>query len=320
MVVYHESEEIMTNKFNVGDKVRILNEVDSQFKIGTIGVIKGCDHSGYREWEVSVNGDSEWFDPDEIELVGPQFTNNQRITALEKEVVHLSKIVNIQGELIGDLIGKLKSFEFVLAEQSKLTSVRSSTERSTALSVTTVEDIPFFVPAPVKTANQLRAEIIEKAKGFIEESKVELTLNRGRGYVIHPGWICDLKFEVNEEKRTVVAILSWKPNHYKKSDVKARGIAKCDPSDVFNEHIGKAIALGRALGLDVGEFEQAVQPTEKVVGMDVVYNADGRDYNVRLMKKNTRCLYSKGTAAIGSYVSNCSKVVNDTHAQYEVNK
>jgi hypothetical protein len=50
----------------------------------------------------------------------------------------------------------------------------------------------------------------------------------------------------------------------------ARGIAKCDPTDVFNEHIGKAIALRRALGLEIpAEYIYAPDPTEIRVG-DVV--------------------------------------------------
>ncbi len=182
-----------------------------------------------------------------------------------------------------------------------------------------------------KTANQLRAEIIEKAKGFIEESKVELTLNRGRGYVIHPGWICDLTFEVNEKKRTVVAILSWKPDHYKKSDVKARGIAKCDPSDVFNEHIGKAIALGRALGLDVSEFEQAVQPTLAVGqivyftnshGSNIHYQIDSKEIiddepNLTIVKDYGRT--TNGTRSFATFGGNPDVkvvIINDTNAQY----
>ena len=47
----------------------------------------------------------------------------------------------------------------------------------------------------------------------------------------------------------------------------ARGIAKAAPDDCFNVHIGKAIALHRALGLEVpDEYLNAPQPTEVRVG------------------------------------------------------
>lgn len=103
----------------------------------------------------------------------------------------------------------------------------------------------------VLTNNQKRAAIIEKAKKFVEEQKDK------RGYVTAPNQItCTIDFVVNPDKRTVVALLRGIATR----NVWSKGIAKCHPHDVFNEHIGKAIALGRALGLDVSEFEQAVQP------------------------------------------------------------
>lgn len=54
-------------------------------------------------------------------------------------------------------------------------------------------------------------------------------------------------FVVNADKRTVVAIVGYKQH----SEEISKGRAKCAPGDVFNEHIGKAIALRRALGLEV---------------------------------------------------------------------
>lgn len=74
-----------------------------------------------------------------------------------------------------------------------------------------------------------------------------------------------LYFEVNKEKGAVVALLKG----INSNKLKAKGIAKCNPNDVYNEHIGKAIALGRALGKDVSEFENAVQPDEIVIGHSI---------------------------------------------------
>lgn len=121
-----------------------------------------------------------------------------------------------------------------------------------------------------KSANQLRAEIIEKAKVFVKINSTRSHRNvetmkpiDGKGLVsVYFGHSDKLEFVVNVEKRTVVALIKG----LNSNTLFHRGIAKCDPSDVFNEHIGRAIALGRALSLDVSEFEQAVQPTEVVVG------------------------------------------------------
>src|SRR5699024_6527622 len=67
------------------------------------------------------------------------------------------------------------------------------------------------------------------------------------------------EFVVNKEKRTVVALLRG----WGSGTIVKRGIAKCAPKDCFNVHIGKAIALRRALGLEVpDEYLNAPQPTE----------------------------------------------------------
>lgn len=76
-----------------------------------------------------------------------------------------------------------------------------------------------------------------------------------------------VEYVINREKGTVVALILRLTDR----DVFARGIAKCAPDDVFNVHIGKAIAIRRALGLEVPEeYIKAPQPTEVRVG-DYVY-------------------------------------------------
>lgn len=50
------------------------------------------------------------------------------------------------------------------------------------------------------------------------------------------------------------------------------GKAICQEGDTFNQHIGEAIALGRALDINVDKFINAVQPTEFAVGQ--VIHAD----------------------------------------------
>src|SRR5690606_31968390 len=77
------------------------------------------------------------------------------------------------------------------------------------------------------------------------------------------------------EKRTVVCLLKG----FRIPVIYAKGIAKCAPGDCFNVHIGKAIALRRALGLKVpSDYLNAPQPTEVRVG-DVV-KFDGRHITV----------------------------------------
>lgn len=148
------------------------------------------------------------------------------------------------------------------------------------------------------TQNQQRAAIIEKAKKFVNENKSKY------------------RSEWNIVGHTV-QILIYDSNGM----LMMFRQAKCNPSDVFNEHIGKTIALGRALGLDVSEFEQAVQPTVEV-GQIVEdtkpalgINASGR---VRALCKGA--LGSNGYRTENGKWSHIEtvKIINDSNAKYEV--
>lgn len=131
---------------------------------------------------------------------------------------------------------------------------------------------------PARSQQDIRDEIVEKAKRDIDGLKV----------TYHPKLklYCTAEFVVNREKRTVVALMK-QLSTYPTSPIVSRGIAKADPSDCFNVHIGKAIALRRALGIEVpAEYLNAPQPTEVRVG-DVVefYN----EINVPHIVDNYNC-------------------------------
>ena len=104
-----------------------------------------------------------------------------------------------------------------------------------------------------KTDQQKRDEVVDKAK---EDVRV----------LYYKDYVGATDFIVNAEKRTVVALRKSKSYGH----IKNKGIAKCAPDDCFNVHVGKAIALRRALGLEVPtEYLNVPQPTEVRVG-DVV--------------------------------------------------
>ncbi|MGI1828725.1 hypothetical protein ACRPLG_02515 [Bacillus safensis] len=108
------------------------------------------------------------------------------------------------------------------------------------------------IEAP-KSDQQKRDETVAKAKEDVSA-------------LIRRYFTARTEFIVNTEKRTVVALRK----SYRLGYVNERGIAKCAPNDCFNAHIGKAIALRRALGLEVPtEYLNVPQPTEVRVG-DVI--------------------------------------------------
>ncbi|QAV89603.1 hypothetical protein ES963_16450 [Bacillus subtilis] len=114
-----------------------------------------------------------------------------------------------------------------------------------------------------KSAQARRDEIVEQAKADLENLADEdgpvYQTEDNEGYPCS----CYASFRVNKEHRTVACDLRG----VRTGERYKRGIAKAAPSDCFNVHIGKAIALRRALGLAVpDEYLNAPQPTEVRVG------------------------------------------------------
>jgi hypothetical protein len=133
---------------------------------------------------------------------------------------------------------------------------------------------PAEEPARVATDQDIRDMAIEQAKQDVERlMKTPITMGvrnfKGQRESFYPkshGSTDKVEFVVNREKRTVVALIKY----MNENRAWARGVAKCDPTDVFNEHIGKAIALRRAFGLEIpSEYIHAPEPTEIRVG-DVI--------------------------------------------------
>lgn len=172
-----------------------------------------------------------------------------------------------------------------------------------------------FEPIPIEngtkppckhlTANQKRARAIKMAKEFVEEKLVEATLANK-----------NIKYETmsDSEKRKVKVVLKYPTG-------KQKGKAKCRKGEVFNEYIGEAIALAKAL--DIVEqlppdILKAVQPDACVKGMKIVWT----DYEGRINEREVEQL--KGTRV---YFTNESwmpndevSIIDDTNAQYETTK
>lgn len=112
----------------------------------------------------------------------------------------------------------------------------------------------------------IRGGIIDLAKRDVEALSKKHWNESGDVVYSDGHYLYSAEFIVNREKRTVVCLL----RRYKGEEVQYRGIAKCAPDDVFNSHIGRAIALRRALGLEVPEeYVDAPLPIGAQVG-DVV--------------------------------------------------
>ncbi|MHA7962851.1 hypothetical protein ACX93W_01815 [Paenibacillus sp. CAU 1782] len=129
-------------------------------------------------------------------------------------------------------------------------------------------DIERLKPKP---APDSRDEIVARAKADVEKLSTTEIYNKETGRSYWPrgcekrgfGAIREVEFVVNREKRTVVALV----RRIGGDCVQYRGIAKAAPGDCFDVHIGKAIALRRALALPIpADYVNAPQPTEPRVG------------------------------------------------------
>lgn len=184
------------------------------------------------------------------------------------------------------------------------------------------DDAPPSFTAPPKPPQQLRDEIVERAKADV---KALLDRNYYAGY--SPSiWFarkhgvtvtdkCD--FIINRDKRTVVALISvisgGKPFR--------KGIAKCAPNDVFNAHIGRAIALRRALGLEVpAEYLNVPNPEEPRVGDELLWN-DGTRFRLTGIDGISYEFYShQSKTVIGSVsypkgISKYCKIIDDSREE-----
>lgn len=179
-----------------------------------------------------------------------------------------------------------------------------------------------------KTANQLRAEVIADAKSFVKKH----TDKKGGAHLFAPDsrpghgkWLIgEIRFVINAEKRTVVALAIGVFS----GRVREKAIAKCAPDDVFNTDIGKAIAVGRLFGLDVERFVNAPKPTEVVVGQRVKTFLCGEVHisgkvesviseGIRFYRE---CYEQHGhdySSTIFTSFDSGDKIIDDTEAQYE---
>ena len=281
----------MAKTFKVGDKVRILN-VDKIFA-----------------------GDEHWSNGDITEVIGFLDTDN------EYPVLKRTKGGDVQSSnhLTPE---ELRYIELVDASPTKKQRIKALENEVEALKAR-IEALEIGISARIaekKTPNQRRKAVIERAKAFVAD--VEKKAPNGCGkfnlYLTKP------EYHINKEKRIVTVLVKGaiSPKLYEKA------IARCAPGDVFNEHIGKAIALAKVYGLEIPkEFMDAPQPEPAsgqrmeithfsggVFGVDTPDNVyfDGRFF---ALSKNGRGLVN-GCGTKTAFAKG-SRILDDTEAVYE---
>lgn len=269
-------------KANVGERILIT---DAEFTFGdydngdvftVIGIHRGLVENGVN---VKMGDFPQIYDSEyEVIIDNPKPSKSERISLLESQVAELQAKVEA-------------------LEKPKETTVNNVT--ITSPTINSYDDLARLLDRMPKmpTPNEQRKAVIERAKDFVGRQQA-LTGRR-------------VEYVVNADKRTVVALIYRIAFRGERNGLYAKAIAKCAPDDVFNADIGKAIALGRALGLDVGEFENAVKPTERVCGMTVLVS--GEKYGRKLAKQYDGTYFTTG---LNSFNAKRSVIIDDTEAQY----
>ena len=146
--------------------------------------------------------------------------------------------------------------------------------------------------------SEIKRPVITKAK-----ADVSGLLKRDIGH--------DHEFIVNTEKRTVVVLRKLRGC----TNLVRRGIAKAAPNDCFNVHIGEAIALHRALGLEVpDEYLNAPQPTEVRVGDVVAYRGFYKTIEYATVVADGEPT-GGGRAALTSIAVKHAKIIDDSRTE-----
>lgn len=279
-------------KFNVGDAVRVLNKREimggSHLEDGKTYRVERMMY-GYPVIRGRVIVSSEFH---AIEHVRESDTN-RRLTEAEAKIAALEAEVK------------------ALKDASKPTHITVNADSQTFDNYVTARKIAdaLGVSREPKTPNQRRADVIKRAQAFLVNYDCRGNLTKREGFRAPVSYrpICDAEFIVNVDKRTVVCLLRDQVHE----GIHAKAVAKCAPDDVFNAGIGKAIALGRALGLEPAEFtHEAVQPTERVYGM-MLRCTDGT-----IRKVVQKFSGGSDTTELNSYNAKNGTIIDDTDAVY----
>lgn len=251
---------VKSTEFKVGDKARQLTlSKYGNGKIGDIVTVNIVDYEGQDGllYVIARSDESSnmMFLPDQLEKVVDADVQDDSIERMQRQI----------NEMYGKLTDLIQDFE----------TLKERFEPAKTCDPSMFEPMEALQELTPATDQDIRDAAIEQAKKDVAILSTTPRANavfnlKGEKESFYPkghGSTDKVEFVVDREKRTVVALLKYIGNNR----AWAKGISKCDPDDVFNVHLGKAIALRRAFGLNVpDEYLKAPEPTEVRVG-DVVY-------------------------------------------------
>lgn len=323
-LTYSNGKEIQ-----VGDSVRIL-DVDG---------IK----EGYKHWEtgditevIKIDDDG---DDSIVRLKASKHDDQRRGNFLTPhELRHIEKIKNDYEQFLEYIFESKKENKELNAKYTALEERFSVMEKQLAelQKQTVVQNIVVELPeqhtqktaksfveeilnmlrkhaSKQKTNIELRKEIIEKAKKLVDKHTQEQDF---------------MLMSVNTDCNMIVCSIMDKAT----GDI-SNGKYEIPQDICYNEHIGRAIALSKALGIGYDEFKNVPEPDKYVVGQIITFPESDEWYklmnyriddvttdmdNLTIIKDHTSCGESHEGKKANSYLNeNCRLVIiEDTNAQY----
>lgn len=311
-----EGDFKMISKFEKGDKVMFVGDESlCQYKYGEVLYVLDNDGAEYLPILVgkSKHSSESYFDSrwvDVSDLVLHMETSEEIIRGIDvleeafrKEIDVLKKSIRMSTQKDVEILKQIKEEEGASKDLTSSESILS------------------------------REDVIQKARDFVKEVQ-EDAYKHGHDYIegaseLYNRYVTKSEFVVNKEKRTVVAIVKYRYG----DRIVSRGIAKCMEEDVFNEDIGKAIALIKAYELPyMKDFFYAPQPTSVVPGMIVKCGKEAFDTaagkEVEVLKYEGRCIrghtgllvdsFNPGRFDRNTWVSEneVDRIIDDSNADY----
>ncbi|MEC0718983.1 hypothetical protein P8882_01680 [Bacillus haynesii] len=265
----------------------------------------------HEHYEVIVNNEVKNEEADEME--NKLLIENAK-TVFEKKG---DKYFGYKSRLGDIVIGGNYSYAFVVhyAKTNEDVVIIPGDVNAVTTPVCTTEEERLWKPE--NSAQERRDEIVEQAKADVERLTARgldgSQAGGFRGSYTYRSTYYVVKFNVNRNKRAVTAIVRASDYTGKNLSDAEIGIAKATPDDCFNEHIGKAIALHRALGLEVpDEYLNAPQPTEVRVG-DVVRSTVDKS-NEYVIAKGEKA-WHEGMAGLSSMVAKYGRIIDDSRTE-----
>ncbi|WP_254064244.1 hypothetical protein [Bacillus velezensis] len=282
-------ELIVTEKrpAKVGERVLLTAPTNTKGKhrVGDVFTVREFGETGvhvtedefmtlwHKEYEVIVNNANKNEEADGMESVN-QTAIDSASTVFEKVGEDYIGSKSRFGDI---LIGAPYSEAFVKAyanERKDVLVIPQTIEYTAFLHNEEMKKVAKSEQEAIKDRAQARRdEIVEQAKadveGLREHGFYHTGIDSSKGNETYQVKVYYVEFIVDSKERKVTALVrrlnDKTPRHV--------GRAQAAPNDCFNVHIGKAIALRRALGLAVpDEYLNAPHPTEVRVGDVVQYS------------------------------------------------